>query len=346
MKILVTGGSGFFGENLIMHLLREGHSCINFDINPPTNTDVIDNSHFIQGDIRDIESTSNQLNEIDVVCHNVAQVPLAKNAQLFHDVNYLGTESLINLVVKKNISKIIYTSSSAIYGIPIANPVSEATQPLPFEDYGRAKLAGENSVIEAASKYGFKYVIARPRTILGKGRLGIFQTLFDWTLKNYNLPVFDGGKNIYQFVHSDDLASAICLLAVSDIEGDFNIGAEKYGSMRELLTHLIEISESNSKIKSLNKSKIIKAMNIASFLRYSPLGPYHAQMYGSSMYFDISKIKKLGWSPNYSNNEAIQHSFNWYKNDYERFISSNHGNLSAHKKGIKSSLMNIVGKML
>ena len=146
-----------------------------------------------------------------IIFHNVAQVPLAKNNSLFWDVNVNGTKNICESAVKNEIEKIVYTSSSAIYGIPKLNPVKENTIPAPGEKYGEAKLMGKRSV-ENFSQKGLHCSIIRPRTILGHGRLGIFSILFKWIKEGINIPVFNNGENTYQFVHADDLADA-CILA-------------------------------------------------------------------------------------------------------------------------------------
>ena len=82
---------------------------------------------------------------------------------------------------------------------------------LPVEEYGRAKLAGETLCWEYGRK-GLDVSIVRPCTIVGHGRLGIFQILFEWIYQGKNIPVLSDGKNTYQFVHADDLAEA-CIQA-------------------------------------------------------------------------------------------------------------------------------------
>ena len=87
-------------------------------------------------------------------------------------------------------------------------------------------------------------------------------------------------------------------------------------------------------------------MNIASILRFSPLGPYHSAMYGKSLYFDITKAKKeLKWTPKYSNNDMIKESYDWYVNNREK-LSKSISQKSAHKSNVKQGILYIIGKML
>ena len=145
--------------------------------------------------------------------HAVAQVPLAKNPALLESVNVCGTETLLQTALSAGVEKVIYVSSSAIYGVPSSLPVTEDTVPSPAEDYGRSKYRGEQLCAKYA-EMGLDVSLVRPRTIVGHGRLGVFQLLFEWVRRGANVPVFGRGENVYQFVHVADLADA-CLLRPS-----------------------------------------------------------------------------------------------------------------------------------
>ena len=123
MKVLVTGGSGYFGSLLINKLLQNGYEVGSLDINKPKS--IPKDVNFHKADIRDYENLEKALKGYKIIFHNVAQVPLAKNNSLFWDVNVNGTKNICESAVKNEIEKIVYTSSSAIYGIPKLNPVKE-----------------------------------------------------------------------------------------------------------------------------------------------------------------------------------------------------------------------------
>ena len=80
---------------------------------------------------------------------------------------------------------------------------------------------------------GLDVSIIRPRTIMGHGRLGIFQILFEWIRTGYNVPVLGRGDNVYQFVHADDLADACILAAARPGVATYNCGTDRFGTMRE-----------------------------------------------------------------------------------------------------------------
>jgi nucleoside-diphosphate-sugar epimerase len=279
------------------------------------------------------------------VFHNVAQQPLAKNPKLFWSVNRDGTRNLLEACKAQAVSKVIHTSSTAIYGIPKSNPVTEETVPEPDEDYGRAKLAGEILCREFA-KQGLDVSIIRPRTILGHGRLGLFQILFEWIHQGKNIPVLDGGKNVYQFVHADDLAEACILAGEKPGSQDFNIGAQTFGTMGEALENLCRHAGTGSRLKSLPMWLVEPAMNFFSAAGISPLGKYHALMYGRPMYFDIRKaMQELNWHPRYSNDAMFIESYDWYVQNRDAVLNSTNP-ASRHKSAVKQGILGLLQKFL
>ena len=340
---LVTGGSGYFGSILVRELRDRGYAVRIFDIREPEDNDS--GLEFCQGDICDAAAISAAVQGAELVFHNVAQVPLAKNSKLFWSVNYDGTRNMLDACRSKAVKKVIYTSSSAIYGIPKVNPVTEETEPSPAEEYGNAKLAGEILCREYASR-GLDVSIIRPRTILGHGRLGIFQILFEWIYQGKNIPILDGGKNVYQFIHGDDLAEA-CISA-AQIRGaqDFNCGASSFGTMRDALENLCRHAGTGSQLKSLPMWLVEPAMNAFSVLSFSPLGTYHSLMYGRSMYFDASKaMQQLKWKPKYSNDAMFIENYDWYVRNREKVLNSN-ASRSHHRSPVKQGILALVQKLL
>ena len=342
-KVLITGGSGYFGESLLNKLLDRGYNCSVLDINDP-NEAFFEKINFFKTDIRDYKGVLKAFKGIDYIFHNVAQVPLAKDKKLFDSVNNIGTMNIVKAANENGCKHLVYTSSSAVYGIPPYNPVKEITDTGPVEEYGQAKLDGEKMCLEY--KDTIDITIIRPRTILGNGRLGIFQILFEWIYSNQNIPVFDGGNNIYQFVHCDDLSEA-CIKSVEEkATGIFNIGTKDYCSMKETLNSLIIHSKKNSKITSLPSKIIVPLMNLASYLGLSPLGPYHSAMYGKSLYFDTSRAEKeLKWISKYSNKDMIKESYDWYLSNRNELLN-NKSQKSLHKSSVKQGILYIIGKLL
>ncbi|MDB6019515.1 MAG: UDP-glucose 4-epimerase [Pedosphaera sp.] len=341
-KILITGGSGYFGSLLRDRLKARGNSVRIFDLADAQDrtTDV----EFMAGDIRDPAQVGKACAAADVVYHCVAQVPLAKDKHLFESVNVQGTANLMQASLAARVRKVIYISSSAVFGAPKINPVTEQTAPSPAEAYGRAKLTGETLCAQYAQQ-GLDISVIRPRTIMGHGRLGIFQILFEWIRTGYNVPVFGRGDNIYQFVHADDLADACILAAARPGPATYNCGTDRFGSMREVLEQLCAHAKTGARVKSVPLAPAVAFMNLTSALGLSPLGPYHALMYGRSLYFDITKAKtELGWQPRFSNGEMFVQSYDWYLQNRDTILRA-HG-ASHHRSAVKQGVLSLIKHFL
>lgn len=309
--VLVTGGSGYFGSILVDRALARGDRVRVLDLNEP---DPRPGSQVevVVGDVRDLSIVRSACEGVDVVLHNVAQVPLAKDRHLFWSVNVVGTANVLLAARDAGAAKVVSTSSSAVFGIPDANPVVEDTPPKPLEAYGRAKLEAEVLCHEAAAA-GLDVSIVRPRTILGHGRLGIMAILFELVAEGAPVFVLDGGHNRYQLVHAEDLAEA-CLLA-GDRPGPetYNIGATEFGTMRETLQALVDHAATGSRVRSLPSAPAALGMKVASALGQAPFAPYHWLLYGESLWFDTTKAQEqLGWRATRSNAEMVIESYEWF----------------------------------
>jgi nucleoside-diphosphate-sugar epimerase len=307
---LVTGGSGYFGCLLVAQLKARGYDVSVFDL-----VDVPDRPkdvRFHRGDIRDAAAIARACEGVEVIHHNVAQVPLAKDKALFWSVNVGGARNLLEAAERHRVKKTILVSSSAVFGVPEKNPVDETVTPRPREAYGRAKLEAERVAAGFVAR-GLDVTIIRPRTILGHGRLGIFQILFEWVYRGRPVYVLGRGDNRYQFVHADDLADACIRAGERAGPATFNIGAERFGTMREALDALVRHAGTGSRVRSLPMGPTVRLMEWTSALGLSPLGAYHALMYGREMFFDIRPAREaLAWTPSKGNEEMFIESYEDY----------------------------------
>jgi nucleoside-diphosphate-sugar epimerase len=336
---LVTGGSGYFGALVVSQLRERGWKVRVLDINDAS--DRASDVEFVQGDIRDAATVHEACVGIDVVFNNVAQVPLAKDPELLTTVNIDGTKRLLEAAVATGVSKIVHTSSSAVFGIPERNPVLPSTAPAPLETYGKAKLAAEWECLAAVSR-GLDVSIVRPRTIMGHGRLGIFGILFDWIADDADVFVFGKGHNRYQFVHADDMADLTIRAAARSGPGIFNGGTDRFGTMRETLEATVAHAGSKSKVRSLPARPASLAMQAASKARLAPFAPYHWIMYSRSMWFDVEHCREqLGWEPKFSNAEMFAQSYDWYIANRAEAESSHEGQ-SHHRRSTKQGALKVL----
>jgi nucleoside-diphosphate-sugar epimerase len=339
--ILVTGGSGYFGSILVDRALERGDHVRVLDLNPPEPRP----GHQVEpvlGDVRDLDVVRAASQDVDVVLHNVAQVPLAKDKDLFWSVNVVGTANVLLAAREAGVGKVVSTSSSAIYGIPRENPVDEDTVPSPLEAYGRAKLEAEVLCRDAAAG-GLDVSIVRPRTILGHGRLGIMAILFELVAEGAPVFVLDGGHNRYQFVHADDLADA-CLRA-GDRAGpsSYNVGATEFGTMRQTLEALCAHAQTGARVRSLPSAPARIGMQLVSKVGGAPFAPYHWLLYGESLWFDTTRARtELGWTPQHSNASMVIESYEWFLANRDRLGTEGR---SHHQSPARLGVMKLIKRL-
>ena len=164
MKIIITGGSGFIGSYLAMQLKKE-HSVTIFDIKK--NTSDID---FLEGDVTNLDSVKNLIKDCDLVIHLAASlgvVNVERDPVQTLDINLGGTKNVLEACRTNNIKKIIFSSSSEIYGEPTKIPIGENDKPIPITTYGISKLASEEYIKSYSKSYGIQYTIFRLFNVYG-----------------------------------------------------------------------------------------------------------------------------------------------------------------------------------
>lgn len=310
MRHLVTGGSGFLGNLIARRLVERGEQVRILDLwkDPSLPADI----EYVQCDVRDRAGLSVALRGVDVVHHNAALVPLTKSGRGFWDVNVEGSRIAAEEAAKARVRAFIHMSSSALYGLPAESPITARTPLRPVEIYGRAKLAGEEAVRQACGNARLPLVVIRPRTLLGDGRLGIFQVLFDWIRRGRNVYVIGSGDVSFQFLHAHDLMDFYLLALDSGRPGTYNVGTDRFGTLREALEHLIGYAGTASLVKSLPESLTINALRLLDWLRLSPLAPWHYLTYHKAFHFDVAPLLAMGWRPRYSNDEMLRESYDWF----------------------------------
>lgn len=340
MTHLITGGSGFLGNLVANRLLERGETVKILDIweDPCRSRDI----EYINCDIRDKDRVERAMRGIDVVHHNVALVPLTKSGSLFWDVNVNGSKIAAQAAVNTGVKSFIHMSSSAIFGVRDC-PITHDTEPRPMEIYGRAKFAGEQAVKSISEISGMPLIIIRPRTILGAGRLGIFQILFDWIKGSRKVYVIGDGNHLFQFVHAFDLMDAYMLALDHGGSGVYNIGTNRFGTLREVLENLIGHAGSESKVKALPELITINALLLLDKLNFSPLAPWHYLTYSKPFYFDMEPLEKMGWSAKYSNDEMFYESYDWFVDNYKETAISKYA--SPHRKPVKEGILRFLKKI-
>lgn len=335
---LVTGGSGFVGSNIARILAERGERVKVLDLWKAD--DLPDSVEFVQADINDAAAVERAMQGVRYVHHNVALVPLAKAGDRYWTVNVEGTRVALEAARKVQVRMFCHMSSSAVFGSPDVMPITNDTPRSPIEIYGRAKLAGEELVMKAGAE-GLPVSIIRPRTIIGTGRLGIFQILFDWIRDGANIYIIGNGNHLFQFVHIDDLAESSIRSCLREIRGVFNVGTDHFGTLREDLEFLCQHAGTGSRVKSLPMWLAINALKLLDHAGLSPLSPWHYLTYHKPFFFDSElAFAALGYRPRYSNREMLTSSYDWFVNNYDQLKVS--AQASSHKRPVRQGILRIL----
>jgi len=339
---LITGGSGFIGSNIAKLLVAKGEKVRIFDI--WKSEELPKQVEFIKADILDKKSVDKACLGVTHIHHNVALVPLTKAGKKYQDVNVGGTEIIIEMAKKHKVKMLCHMSSSAIFGAPNEMPIPPEGKMDALEIYGQAK-ADADMLVRNAMAEGLPACCIRPRTVIGLGRLGIFEILFDWIKDNANILIIGKGDQLFQFVHVDDIAEVSILAGLQEKSGLYNVGTNKFSTLREDLEYLIKTVGKKSKVKSLPVALSIFALTILDKIGLSPLSPWHYLTYHKAFYYDTEHVTKaLGWKPKYSNRDMMVDAYNHFIKTFDE--NNVQEDASSHKKPVKQGILKLLKKIV
>lgn len=337
MKVLVTGGSGFVGTNIVRNLLHRRYKVRTIDLSPP-DSNLRKKIDFIQGDILDFAKMMKSCKGMDYVIHTVALVPLSRAGKRFADVNVQGTRNVMKAAYKNKVKKVVHISTSAMFN-PKGRDLIDENYPVdPVGKYGRAKLQGEEVCKEYMKK--MNVVVLRPRTLLGQGRLGLLSIFFDWLKDGKKIYMLGDGSNAYQLLSTDDLSEA-CVLALKRGNREFfNVGADRYTTLRKDLQALINYAGTGSKLVALPAEPIRFLLKLLDYVRLSPLVDWHYVSLDKHFAFDVKKAKKvLGWKARDSNQDMLINTYKWYLKNYDK---AEFYDTTLHKKPVKEGVFKLI----
>ena len=251
MKFAVTGGAGFVGSNIVKLLVKENHDVLVID-NMHTGKkenleEVLEKIEFYELDIRNTLELENKIKDVDGIFHEAALTIVQESfimEEEYYDVNVKGTENIFNIAEKYGI-KVVFASSSSVYGNTEKIPIIENNERNPINPYGKTKLEDE-FLAEKYSKKGVSIIGLRYFNIFGKGQTGSYAgviTKFVNQLKEKKSPkIFGDGSQIRDFIFVEDIAQANLSAMLSKINfGFFNIGTGKTTSILQLAKFLIKL---------------------------------------------------------------------------------------------------------
>ena len=252
MKILVTGGAGFIGSHIVEYLVQRGDNVIvldNLSNGKMQNiSKVSDDINFVNGDVRDYNLVEQLVKDVDSVFHEAALVSVPESFKMqneYYDVNVNGTENILKLA-KEYGFKIVYASSSSVYGNPKSVPIKEDDDRNPLNPYAKTKLEDE-LLAEKYSEMGVHIIGLRYFNIFGRRQskeyAGVIK-LFLKKIQQNKAPIINGdGSQTRDFVYIEDVVKANILAMDSNIKYKFlNVGTGFSISILDLANVCIEAS--------------------------------------------------------------------------------------------------------
>ena len=341
--VLVTGGSGFFGDVMKTRLLAEGFCCVNVDLRADTARHPALVS--IQGDIRDAALLERLFREhcFAAVFHCAAILAHdAHHRDALWSSNVDGTVIVARLAQLHGVPKIVYISSNCLWAAPFHRPVTESDAPAPGEIYGTSKWAAEQALVRHTG--ADRVVVLRTPTIIASGRVGLLSILFDFILEGRRVWVVGRGENRYQFVYARDLAAACVRALAAAASGVFNVGSDDVPTLRETYQYVIDRAATGARVASLPRWPTLALMRAAYRAGLSPLGPYQYRMIGESFAFDTTKIKQaLGWRPTASNGEMLFEAFDYYRRHLDEIAVRSAA--SVHKRRARMGVIRLLKQL-
>ena len=255
MKYVVTGGAGFIGSHVTKKLVERGDIVTvidNMNTGKEKNLEPVrDKINFVKGDILDIDLLEDMTKDTDGVFHQAALASVQDSfdePDKYHNVNVNGTENILKLS-KKYGFKVVYASSSSVYGNPIRIPIKESDGKNPINPYAETKLKKEELAIKY-SKMGVSVIGLRYFNVFGKGQskeyAGVLK-LFLERIRDKLPPKINGdGTQFRDFVHVSDVVNANLMSMDSDITHEFfNVGTNTTITIIDLAKTIIEYSGLN-----------------------------------------------------------------------------------------------------
>ncbi len=299
-KIAITGGAGYIGSNLAKLLLERGYNVTIFDKVPANQAkriyDIRDKISYKTLDLKNIELLKDELKNVDLVAHFAASADIALGkTKTDIDLNdgIIATYNVLEAMRVNKIKKIIFPSSSTIYGNFSKIPTPEDTGMLfPTSLYGASKLSGEALISSFCHLFEMKSWIFRFGNVIGKDMArGVIKDFINKLEKNPNkLIILGNGLQEKDFIHIDDCLEGIlfALEKSNEIINVFNLGTGVTTSVNKIAKRIIEKME-------LKNVDIEYTGGESGWLGDAP-----------KVHYDITKMKRIGWNPKLLSDDAVE----------------------------------------
>lgn len=318
---LVTGGAGFLGQATVQRLLELGHHVRVLDIASKPAIFEGKNIEFIQGNVEDADVVAEACDGVAGIFHEAAALPIHRSRELIFGANEKGTKNVMEGAIAAGVPRVVFVSTTAVYGLHKFHPIHEDIPLVPVGYYGESKIAAEK--VAESYRDRLHVTIIRPKTFLGTGRLGVFEILFDWIADGKRIPMIGNGHNKYQLLDVEDLVD-IMWLAVHHKNGNdtFNAAASEFGTLRQDLAPLFAAAGHEPRFLPTPRRTTQTVLWTLDKMRLSPLSKWHYGTMASDSYVEVEKAKRLlGWTPKRSNQDTLLAAYNWYHENREKVKS-------------------------
>ena len=292
MKIFVTGGSGFIATYVVEHLLENSHHVKVLDLKEPRIKHK--NMEFVKKSI--LDNISGDIKGCDAVFHFAALLGVDNSDKKPLDTMKINLEGSVNVfksAVDAGVKKIVYSSSSEVYGEPRELPIKEESVKGPVSTYGVSKLAAEIYAKAYNQEFNTDIRIARFFNVYGPGQESnwVVPIFIGKALKNEEIKIFGNGNQTRCFTYVEDIAGGVLKVFEKGKSGEaYNIGNSQPTTILELAQIVKEITKSKSEIVKLGFGKDTRLKEREIEYRIP----------------DISKMKSLGWQPKTMVREGIK----------------------------------------
>jgi dTDP-glucose 4,6-dehydratase len=313
MRILITGGYGFIGSNYIRNILRNSENRVtNIDkmgtgSNPSNLNDLSPNSSykFIKGNIRDTKLLTPIIKVADIVVNFAAETHVDRSIndpEYFIENNILGTTSILETIRKHNEdAKLIQVSTDEVYGSRETGSATEDTKISTSNPYSASKASADLLCEAYHRTYGLKTIITRSTNNFGPYQYQeklIPKTIIN-ALEDRNIPVYGSGNQVRDWIYVKDNCRAIEIIMEKGVPGEiYNISSFNEIENISIVEKILEL---------VGKPK--------SLIEYTKDRPGHDFRYS----LDSNKIRKLGWTPETSFENALKKTVNWYIENQEQW---------------------------
>lgn len=323
-RVLITGGAGFLGINLIRHLQKSNITDIVVIDIAEFDYPEKDSITMVTGDIRNRSDVEKAMKGVNWVIHTAAALPLYSEEEIM-STDVEGTKLLLEVAKANGVERFVHVSSTAVYGIPDHHPLLETDKLIGVGPYGEAKILAEQEC-EKARDNKMCIPIIRPKSFIGPERLGVFALFYDWAKDGHGFPMIGSGKNRYQLLDVEDLCDSIYLTLTLDakkVDDVFNIGAKEFTTMKEDYQAVLDYTGHGKKISGYPAKPLILILRFLEFLKISPLYKWVYETASEDSFVSIEKAESvLGFKPKHSNKDALLRNYKWYIDNLDSFKDS------------------------